>query len=125
MPLQVSLPSQWTLAIGNNQFLNLGPFIDGTTIASATPYYVNDLTITVSLYLNRNLQNPSATPGTLVIQWLPGYIGGSNGLYQATISNTFSPVPYLSYALVIDAPLSPSGYQYHAEFPCSVVVRNS
>lgn len=128
-PLAITLPYQWTFAISNIQYLNLGPFVDGTTLANLNPTYLNSLTVTASLYQGRNLQNPATTPGTLVGSWgnsgvlTCGYVAGSSGLYQGTVANTFTTTPYLSYALVIDA--SGGSYIGHWEFPANIVVRNS
>ena len=128
--LTISLPTQWIFEINNAQVLNLGPFVDGSTLSSPSPTYLNDLAVTASIYLNRNLSNPAATPGTLVTSFgtagilTLNYIAASQGLYSGAIANTFNPTPYLSYALVIDAS-DGAGYIGHWEFPCSAVVRNS
>ena len=131
MSLSITLPSQWIFDIGNVQYLNLGPFVDGDTLNSATPTYVNDLSITASLYLNRSLTDPASQPGTLISTFgtagnlsVP-YIVGSNGLYRGVVGSSLAATPGLPYVLVINVPGSPSGYQGHWEFPAIVNVRRT
>lgn len=116
-----------TILFNNNaEFISIGPVVDGYDYSLNPPVisYVADLTITASLYSGRNITNPVTTPGTLVSGWATSgqivvpYV--ANGMYMVDVAAanlTPSPlagaIPY--YVLVLDAPVSPSGYQFHRE----------
>jgi hypothetical protein len=103
----------------NNQVIEIGPIVDGFDFSLLPPVtkFVVDLTITASLYQNRNINDPVNTPGTLVSAF--GSSGSlvlsyfQNGIYTALIPE-FT-IPPGNYVLVLDAPVSPSGYQLHRE----------
>lgn len=107
-------------ANNNNQYITLGPIVDGPQYAQNPPVIipVTDLTITAKLYVNRSLVDPVTTPGVIVSAFGGGgslvlpHIG--NGVYQA-ICTAFAVATGLPYVMTFDAPLSVSGYQLHRE----------
>ena len=104
------------LFVDNIQFLSFGPIVAGKGTPNAG-VLVLDLTLTVSLYQGRDITNPSITPGSLVTQFgnagsvVVPHVGG--GVYQVKLA----PLSILTgtYQLVLDAPVSASGYQFHKE----------
>lgn len=107
-------------ANNNNQYITLGPIVDGQQYAKNPPVItaVTDLTITAKLYVGRSLIDPVTTPGTVVSAFGSGgslvipHIG--NGVYQTLVA-PFSVSPSLVYVMTFDAPVSVSGYQLHRE----------
>ena len=112
------------LYYNNIQFLTLGPIVGGPGVTPAqVGLPITDLTITASLYSGRDITNPSVTPGSLVTQFgSSGSIGVphiGNGIYQVQLA-AFA-IPTGTYQLVLDAPVSPSGYQLHRERTVSLL----
>jgi len=127
------IPTIFQLDNTNNQYFQWGPIVDGLSVVNgvlvSNPTYVADMTITVSLYMNRDIYNPTATPGTLVSAFGTGgqlvmTYTGSSGIYQVTIPS-FTATPGGNYVMVLDAPSSPSGYQGHWEKSVNITTRQS
>jgi hypothetical protein len=119
------LPTSFVFYLGNNQYLEWGPVIDGTTefllgttTPNPSPTYLNALTGTVSIL------DPSgaAVPGANAL--VLSYVAASNGVYRALIQGaTFLPTTPLGqgYTVVIDLS-APAG---HWERPASIEKRRS
>ena len=106
-----------TMVNDNNQYITIGPIKDSNTGVA-----VDDLQVTISLFKGRNVANPVDTPGDLVDVF--GNHGSlnvphtANGMYQ-TVIPAFTVSPGI-YVLVMDAPASPTGYQFHRERTTSI-----
>lgn len=119
-----------TFFTNNPQYLNVGPVVDGLKFSAVPPVtqFVTDLTITASLYSGRSLINPNTTPGTIVSAYgssgsiVVPYLAG--GIYQVLVP-MFVVDTTIQYVLVLNAPVSPSGYQFHIEQATQVLTRMS
>lgn len=124
----IPLPSVFEFDNNNNQYFVWGPCVDGLQILKSPPvyFYITDLSITLSLYSGRDISNPAATPGTLVTAFgtggsFPLVYSGTSGVYQGVIPS-FAATPG-TYILVVDAPVSGSGYQGHWEKTVNLITR--
>ena len=121
------IPSSFTFYVKNDQWVEWGPMIDGTTGIT-----LGDGTVVAVVYLNNltgtaTLQDSTGAPVAFFNALALNYVAGSNGIYRALVEQTFNPPLGGGYKLVIDlvaAGAEPRG-DYHREIPAFVrVARN-
>src|SRR2546421_7550738 len=94
----MSMPVSLTFRLKNDEYIEWGPMIDGTTgitlgDGTAVPViYLNNLTGTATLV------DSTGTPVTGLNGVAFAYVAGTNGIYRAPVEQTFSPTPGL-YAI--------------------------
>jgi hypothetical protein len=123
----LSTPAKFVFENGNNQWLEWGPLVDGLTQTNPAPTYINDATVTATLYKNRVIGDPTQ-PGTLAPTFgvsgsltLP-YIAASTGIYRGLVPNALAEIVGANFVLVIDAS-DASNFQGHWELPAQIITR--
>jgi len=118
------MPTSLSFRLQNDQYVEWGPMIDGTTgitlgDGTAVPAsYQNNLVGTATLI------DASGAPVTGLNGVAFAYVAASNGIYRALIEQTFNPAPGL-YTLQVkfNAPGSEPRGDYYRELPMRIVVR--
>lgn len=91
----ITIPEVFIFRPRNSGVLEWGSIIDGIADSEGSTVYVNDATVTATLYKGRDIKNPVITPGTIAAAEISGlvlgYVAASNGLYQGAIASTFDP----------------------------------
>lgn len=129
MSTSLSLTAQWIFENDNNQWLYLGSFVDGVSAITPPLIYINDLTVTASLYQNR-VRFDRNQPGTLVPTFGTAgaasllLVSGNQGIYRALIGSALDSDAREVYVLVIDA-VNGAGYQGHWELQAGVIPRST
>ena|ERR1700732_548383 len=119
MSILTPIPITLVLYQNNDQYIQWGPLIDGTTDGNTPPTYLNTLTGLLDLV------DPTGTdvPGATGISF--AYIPASNGIYQALIPQsavaTLTPGP--GYLVEID--FSGAIGHAHWDVPAWLKVRKS
>jgi|ERR1700675_2719200 len=119
MSILTPIPITLALYQDNDQYIQWGPLIDGTTDQATPPTYLNALTGTLSLF------DPTGVvvPGVSGIAF--AYVAASNGIYQALIpqSAVAAAVPGPGYVAKID--LAGAIGHGHWEVPCWLRIRKN
>ncbi len=79
LSLLTPIPISLVLYQDNDQYIQWGPIIDGTTDGNTPPTYLNSLSGTLDLVDPTGADDPGATGNSFV------YDAASNGIYQALI----------------------------------------
>lgn len=123
----MAVPAQFVIDNTNNQVLEWGGLVDGISAIYPPLTFINDATVTATLYQNRVINDPTqlgtvvASFGTSGVLTL-AYVAASQGLYRGTLLSSFAIAAGANYVLVIDA-ANASGYQGHWEIPTQVTTR--
>jgi len=120
----MSMPTSITFRLQNDEFIEWGPMIDGTTgvtLGDGTvvpPAYLNNLTGSATLV------DMTGAPVTGLNGVAFAYVAASNGIYRALVEQTFAPTPG-KYVLRVtfQAPGGEPRGDYYKEIPMWIVVR--
>ncbi len=118
------MPTSFIFRLKNDQYIEWGPMIDGTTGIT-----LGDGTVVPASYLNNltgtaTLVDSTGTPVAGLNGLAFAYVAASNGIYRALVEQTFNPTPG-AYTLQINftAPGSEPRGDYYRELPMRIVTR--
>lgn len=120
----MSVPTSLTFRLKNDEYIEWGPMIDGTTGIT-----LGDGTLVPVAYLNSltgtaTLVDSTGTPVTGLNGVSFTYLASSNGIYRCLVEQTFAPAPgRYTLQVTFQAPGNEPRGDYYKEVPMFVVVR--